>query len=86
MVVVTELGARQADGRGNMRTCVVDVGVVESVKVSERHRCAAKNGIFEPFIHKRDYSAKTGSGQTYVGKALKKRWRFSHPKHTETKA
>jgi hypothetical protein len=64
-----------------MRTCVVDKGVVESVKVSERHRCAAKNGIFEPFIHKRDYSAKTGSGQTYVGKTQKKMAFFAPEAH-----
>jgi hypothetical protein len=27
-------------------------------------KCSAKNGIFEPFIHKNDHFAKTGSGQT----------------------
>jgi hypothetical protein len=41
-----------------------------------RRSNSAENGFFEPFIHKNDHFAKTGSGQT-IGKALKKR-RFPH--------
>ena len=35
----------------------------------------AKNGCFEPFIHKCDHFTKTGSGQTL--EQLRKEWRFS---------